>query len=44
MLCNRCPGAGIIGLDLNRHTTAHILRAAQEGIAYSFRYGIDIMR
>lgn len=44
MLCNRCPGAGIIGLDLNRHTTAHILRAAQEGIAYSFRSGIDIMR
>lgn len=44
MLCNRCPGAGIIGLDLNRHTTAHLLRAAQEGIAYSFRYGIDIMR
>ncbi len=44
MLCNRCPGAGIIGLDLNRHTTAHILRATQEGIAYSFRYGIDIMR
>lgn len=25
-------------------TPAHILRAAQEGIAYSFRYGIDIMR
>ena len=44
MLCNRCPRAGIIGLDLNRHTTAHILRATQEGIAYSFRYGIDIMR
>ena len=29
MLCNRCPGAGIIGLDLNRHTTAHILRATR---------------
>ena len=26
------------------HTTAHLLRAAQEGIACSFRYGIDIMR
>lgn len=44
MLRNRCPGAGIVGLDLNRHSTAHVLRAAQEGIAYSFRYGIDIMR
>ncbi|MBQ8471400.1 MAG: carbohydrate kinase, partial [Alistipes sp.] len=24
--------------------TAHILRATQEGIAFSFRYGIDLMR
>lgn len=44
MLGNRCPGASVSGLDLNRHTTAHLLRATQEGIAYSFRYGIDIMR
>ncbi len=44
MLENRSTGAFIAGLDLNRHTTAHLLRAAQEGIAYSFRYGIDIMR
>ena len=44
MLENRCPGTAIEGIDLNRHTTAHLLRAAQEGIAYSFRYGIDIMR
>ena len=44
VLENRYTGAGIVNIDLNRHTTAHILRAAQEGIAYSFRYGIDIMR
>ena len=44
VLGNRCPGAGVVGIDLNRHTSAHILRATQEGIAYSFRYGIDIMR
>ena len=44
VLGNRCTGAGIVRIDLNRHTSAHILRAAQEGIAYSFRYGIDIMR
>ncbi len=44
VLENRTTGAEIVGIDLNRHTTAHILRAAQEGIAYSFRYGIDIMR
>ena len=44
VLGNRTTGAGIVGLDLNRHTAAHVLRAAQEGIACSFRYGIDIMR
>ncbi|MBR5877042.1 MAG: carbohydrate kinase [Alistipes sp.] len=44
VLENRMTGAQIVGLDLNRHSTAHILRAAQEGIAYSFRYGIDLMR
>ena len=44
MLGNRSTGAAIIGADLNRHSTAHLLRATQEGIAYSFRYGIDIMR
>lgn len=44
VLGNRTTGAAILGLDLNRHSTAHVLRAAQEGIACSFRYGIDIMR
>lgn len=44
VLGNRTMGAAILGLDLNRHSTAHVLRAAQEGIACSFRYGIDIMR
>ena len=44
VLGNRSTGAAVVGLDLNRHTTAHVLRAAQEGIAFSFRYGIDIMR
>jgi xylulokinase len=44
MLCNRATEASIHGIDLNRHTTAHVLRAAQEGIAFAFRYGVDIMR
>ena len=44
MLGNRCPGAGVSGMDLVRHTTSHLLRATQEGIAFAFRYGIDIMR
>ncbi len=36
-------GCHILGLDFNRHTDAHVFRAAQEGIAFSFKYGIDIM-
>ena len=44
MLENRYTGACLSGIDLNRHTTAHLLRGAQEGIAFAFRYGLDIMR
>ena len=31
-------------LDFNIHTNAHLYRASQEGIAFAFRYGLDIMR
>ena len=34
----------IAGLNFNTHTNAHLFRAAQEGIAFSFRYGLDIMK
>ena len=44
ILENREIGCRIDGIDFNRHSRAHIFRAAQEGIAFSFRYGIDIMR
>lgn len=44
VLGNRNVGAAFTGLDLVRHGTPHLLRAAQEGIAFSFRYGIDVMR
>jgi xylulokinase len=44
MLSNETVGGHIVGLDFNRHTLDHMLRAAQEGIAFSFRYGIDIMK
>ncbi|MEJ0105674.1 MAG: FGGY family carbohydrate kinase [Bacteroidota bacterium] len=44
MLNNKLTGAHFLNLDLNLHTSQHIFRAAQEGIAYSFRYGLDIMR
>jgi xylulokinase len=42
-LGNRNPGASIRGLDLNRHSRAHLLRAAQEGIVYALKYGLEIM-
>jgi xylulokinase len=44
MLNNRYTGAQLLGIDLNLHTQADIFRAVQEGIAFSFRYGLDIMR
>ncbi|RZM26809.1 MAG: carbohydrate kinase, partial [Pedobacter sp.] len=44
MLNNKYTGAQILGIDLNTHTQADIFRAVQEGIAFSFRYGLDIMR
>lgn len=44
MLQNKIPGAHINNIDLNKHTKAHIFRAVQEGIAFAFRYGLDIMR
>ncbi len=44
ILENREIGCQVAGIDFNRHTRAHMFRAAQEGIAFSFRYGIDIMK
>ena len=44
VLGNRNPGAQLAGLDFNRHGRAHLCRALQEGIVFSFQYGIDIMK
>jgi xylulokinase len=44
MLGNKNPGASISGLNFNIHSNAHLFRAAQEGIAFSFRYGLDTMK
>ncbi len=40
---NRNIGASIRCLDLNRHSRAHLLRAAQEGIVFALKYGLQIM-
>ena len=44
MLGNKDTGARIAGLNFNRHSNAHLFRAAQEGIAFSFRFGLEIMK
>ncbi|MDP9079284.1 MAG: FGGY family carbohydrate kinase [Bacteroidota bacterium] len=44
MLNNKMVGAHFHNIDLNIHSQAHVIRAVQEGIAFSFRYGLDIMR
>ncbi|RTL60446.1 MAG: carbohydrate kinase [Sphingobacteriales bacterium] len=44
MLNNKTIAAHIQQIDLNKHSNAHLFRAAQEGIAFAFRYGLDIMR
>lgn len=41
---NRETGCSISGINFNKHTRAHIVRAAQEGIVFSFCYGMEIMR
>ncbi len=43
MLNNKNLGSQILHLDLNIHTKAHICRAALEGIAFAFVYGMEIL-
>lgn len=43
VLENRETGCSIHGLNFNKHNRAHVLRAAQEGIVFSFCYGMEIM-
>lgn len=43
MLENKEIGCSIHGLNFNQHGKQHVIRAAQEGIVFSFKYGIDIM-
>ncbi|BDD01726.1 xylulokinase [Persicobacter psychrovividus] len=44
VLENANPGASIHGLDFNRHGKGQLLRAAQEGIVFSFYYGMEVMQ
>ena len=40
---NKIVGAHFENIDLNKHAAPHFFRAAQEGIAFAFKYGFDIM-
>ena len=44
VLENKEIGAQISGVNFNVHDQRHLFRAAQEGIVFSFRYGMDIMK
>ena len=44
MLGNRPAAASIVNLHFNRHGRAHLYRAALEGIAFSFVYGVKILQ
>lgn len=44
MLNNRNTGSRIYNLNFNIHSRGHLFRAAQEGIVFSFKYGIEIMK
>ena len=43
MLNNQEVGTRIVNLNLNNHEKGHLCRAALEGIAFSFVYGMEIM-
>ena len=44
MLENKYLGAQMFNLQLNVHTRAHMYRAALEGIAFAYVYGMQIMQ
>ena len=43
VLENKEVNCSIHGLNFNKHNRAHIIRAAQEGIVFSFCYGMEVM-
>ena len=44
MLNNKMVNSFFNNIDFNKHTAAHLYRATQEGIAFAFRYGFDILK
>ncbi|MBT3385245.1 MAG: carbohydrate kinase [Prolixibacteraceae bacterium] len=44
VLNNKNTGSMLNGINFNIHQKGHLLRAAQEGIVFSFNYGMEIMK
>ncbi|TXE12817.1 carbohydrate kinase [Seonamhaeicola algicola] len=44
MLNNKNVGAHFLNFNLNLHNNAHLCRAALEGIAFAFVYGMEILK
>lgn len=44
MLSNQNMGAQVLNLHFNRHGKAHFYRAALEGVAFSFVYGMKVLQ
>lgn len=44
MLNNQDIGSRLVNVNLNNHNKGHICRAALEGIAFSFVYGMEILK
>ena len=44
VLENKEIGCSVNGLNFNKHHRAHLVRAAQEGIVFSFCYGMEVMK
>jgi xylulokinase len=44
MLAHNSTGACFVNLDQSVHSGDYMLRAAHEGVAFAFRYGLDLVR
>ncbi len=44
VLENSDPGSSFHGINFNIHSLSDLLRAAQEGIVFSFQYGMEVMQ
>ena len=44
MLGNKDVGATVKNINFNIHSNAHLVRAAQEGVAFAMHYGMEILK